>query len=1599
MALRTLLKFRNLDLTRDINNRNVGLISPGIISGAEVTAVPGQLAVDVSPYRLASVDGMIVEETSATQRFTVFSGQITVIAIKAKYIENNAPVVEMVALPLATFLALADFEYYIICSYINVPSGQTQVLQSYISENPPINAPEAARSRDVIDPQGRNGFRGVLSNSGLLPAADNRLGDFYLVQDIARGVLNFFGWDGTIWKNMTDAVTLAVDLSSHRSNLFPNEKHLSDSEKAAVVGTSGVPVSESNKLIDNADTRIPYQNQKNALSGNPENPSEDNRFVTELYTLATPSEYTTAGAQATAYITLPFLSSGTYYGPFFVGNLSSIEAADLFKLYSTTLNREYVNTDGSAVNVVNVYKSLSPLTLLNPSVDADPDGYFGGTLYLQTSKILDASCTVRYGQKALFKQIPAAGDGVKFPVDMLLRSPPSDAQISSDVIEKVQAIKGTLWDADVPLTETNRALRRSVVESSEWAGASFYTSTVVQDFKDLPANINLKTFFESVLWSRSSGLVTVTSAAHGLVTGDSINVESSLGSPSGVSLGTKKITYINANQFYFSDAGSNATSTLTYSVQDFLKNVGISNSYSFSNDTGTSSQYVYTYTYNKSLNSGTVTYAGVPSGALNNVKIGNVLIDGSGKEYTVLSAGATSVEISNRNGTAPLTINTSLGGLSGYIKKDVNPREINLADFRLVSGSEKIWFNKLKRSVDETNPNDGDLAYEIEYPLIQETGEPRVRFYGGIVNDQLSSSESAVKVLDTSKILCTALATRFRLMYRSVAQLPVVPATWSSSGSTITVYVASGHGFVSSDVLNTIINVTSSSAYVTTTSFVITSYISPTYFTIEQTGIGTFSGNLSYYIPQQAKITVDGLVKNSASISASSDFIDLSGGSNVAFNLLADLQPRIDVATIVNGLSANQPHTVEIKFSRFYQFRIYGVEFLQNAISSSYLNSGRAFVSQSLVKNNTQQSISIPLVASQRRGLISYRYIDYSENLNVNTYELSDFDGTSDAPQGPVVSGSTDITLVAGVSKLDAYFRVGDVVKVRTKDVLTSEQYEEVKVIDSFPVSGTVRFTSPFTGGTSPANAQLYHLASTSAGSADPSYEYVVLNLSDAGAGYVSSSLSDFNVALTSTLRNRYFSFEDGCTSFIAYNSSYLISEGTPFLRLTSASGSTFRIVFVGSRLDFILGPCGNVSFTATVDGSTPITYSTFGSSGDRLTVLSNARYQSHEVYITVTSGNLLLGSVALFAPDSAIKVEGCLLGKHTALARYISSQAVAGNQIPTGSLCVDPLACGGKFINGTGVGSTWSVSTVTSPYLVYPKTSKVGSTFEYSFYGDAFEIDYLSHTGCGNHTVYINNTVASALNFPSITRWGIDSSSGKVNMASTSAPATPARKKFGVSGLTLGFQTIKIECAGSEMNVLHFYESSAYNNCTSHVLSSGTRKIIVCANTALDARNISALKNSVKNSQNITSANVYGIASGMDNPEGTLGENLNASPSVAVTPDPTSGVFKTVTSITLNPGKYLINGAVFINKAAINGSLAETSLSITPNAAGTGVYAKSRQGYPLAALISGLIHSGVVILKLEEPTTVYLTAALHFATLGGATYTTDSYIDAVRIG
>lgn len=697
MALRALLKYRNIDSTKDINDRFSNLFEAGIFSGGEVVPVSGGgLKVRlVAPWKLMTKYGMIVEETSDSKDFSTPADTTTIITVRAIYFESKNPELSVLSYSSADFnaLSLEEKSNHIIFAEVVVPVGSIQITQSYIKYN----------NRDIVDKVGRNVIRGIVTNSGLLPGPNvNQPGDIWVVADGLGDPdtpPNMYGWDGARWVCLTDYVSIRTMLLAHRSNYYSNEKHLTDNEKDAVYDplekrTSTIDPSKDNPFVDSADPRIPTQNENDALVGSDGNPSSTNTYVTEEYPLAITQEKRFTVLPQNSFVTLKTSADGRIYLGF-----DEKHYRDNFKLYTYDpkcdpdsslydqstdpknfkLNREYVNINGVPVAILGVYKSESESPLAPADID-ELGFYKGENLYIKCGVYQDISTIVNSNFTLLYGKYQVLG---KMPIDVLLKRHITDAQVSSDVIEKVTNIKGRPWDDLVPENENNAEIRKDVVDLKEYVSSVFIGDHVVGDFS---------------------------------------NVE-------------------NVPEF----------------LNHFQKNIGIPQNYVFENLT----KAAYTYTYNDDgagTTFGDVTFGiSIPDVQENHIFIdgaGNEYIIND-----VLNSNTT-LRISMRNGFVPETIDTSRDtSRSGSVKVDNNPRQINLSTLQFIAGRDRIQCREIEALYNEFHPTTRNVAFQIRTPLHSAYfREDRVRFYGGFKNTG-SGNRSRIISTGSGKIMVTGFFT------------------------------------------------------------------------------------------------------------------------------------------------------------------------------------------------------------------------------------------------------------------------------------------------------------------------------------------------------------------------------------------------------------------------------------------------------------------------------------------------------------------------------------------------------------------------------------------------------------------------------------------------------------------------------------------------------------------------------------------------------------------------------------------------------------------------------------------------------------------------
>jgi len=110
--------------------------------------------------------------------------------------------------------------------------------------------------------------------------ANLQAGDLYVVLFGDLGTMEIWGYDGISFRNLTSASTATL-LDFHRRNLFANERHLTENQAGALVGTVGTP-SAANPYVTKQDTGVLTTTIAAALLG-ADNvpPGPSNRYLTE----------------------------------------------------------------------------------------------------------------------------------------------------------------------------------------------------------------------------------------------------------------------------------------------------------------------------------------------------------------------------------------------------------------------------------------------------------------------------------------------------------------------------------------------------------------------------------------------------------------------------------------------------------------------------------------------------------------------------------------------------------------------------------------------------------------------------------------------------------------------------------------------------------------------------------------------------------------------------------------------------------------------------------------------------------------------------------------------------------------------------------------------------------------------------------------------------------------------------------------------------------------------------------------------------------------------------------------------------------------------
>lgn len=241
---------------------------------------------------------------------------------------------------------------------------------------------------------GTNFEGGVDPNPSATTNVDLAAGDLYVVMVGSTGTMEIWGYDGVIFRNLTSASTATL-LDFHRRNQFLNEKHLTENEKAALVGSVGVP-SATNRYLTQEDTSTLTTDIAAALTG-ADNvpPSGTNRYLTEARKRGEREQVDIPLGQD--YVEVP-LTNGTDIWSLVVGlNNTGTDSSYAIPFFNVVFTdslydpigmsdrggpTEYAQTDFSPVVVEKIYMTTlantypTVTTELNPTVAVASNGVF-----------------------------------------------------------------------------------------------------------------------------------------------------------------------------------------------------------------------------------------------------------------------------------------------------------------------------------------------------------------------------------------------------------------------------------------------------------------------------------------------------------------------------------------------------------------------------------------------------------------------------------------------------------------------------------------------------------------------------------------------------------------------------------------------------------------------------------------------------------------------------------------------------------------------------------------------------------------------------------------------------------------------------------------------------------------------------------------------------------------------------------------------------------------------------------------------------------------------------------------------------------------------
>lgn len=1351
--LRSIFKWQNQDSTLDLNTRISSISSKGILSGGLISTVSGQLKIQIQPLTCMSNDGMLVidESPSSAGLLSVPLGQTSAVALQAKYNIGSDPTLSYIVQEITAFNNRIDRNDFVLLAQVT-PSGVVEIASTDISY---IN-------RESVDRLVRSPFRGKVAsyaNTGSLPvppasgvtfamvvpalpllptlyewlgtglgwqAEDPtklKLGDFFLVIEGTGALPSLFSWDGLEWLNITDALAVTADLAQHRANLFPNEKHMTDDQADAALGSVG-PVSLINRYVSELDTRLPTQGENNALVGSDGAPSATNTYLTQEYFIAQPSIISFGSSPGSS----AEISAGN--GPIFVGTGAVGSANNFFSFLDISAERGYINSQGYAPNIVGVYKDVLLTSLLNPLADADAYGFYAGALYLAADAALNTGMRVVYGKKTTAKNLDKG---------ICLLPSPSSEYVSSKAVESIQNIKGRPYSILLPNREQNKTLRQGLDGIVGYLGSALQTNLVAskEDFDRLSNDTRIRP--EAIgNYTRSSNIVTVYSPAHGLVGGISIAVISSTGTPA-IAAGDKTISVVDGDIFTFIDAGADSLGIVSYTYSLFLYNIGIDPVYRFPNNVFTSFSYDAT--------NGRITYGAAVD--LTQCAPGNLFQDSGGNTFLVTSVTPGGINpylniVSIETGYIPpdsaVDTATPVKLQDGSVIVNNNQRNCLLSEFKLNYGSDVVPVSYIYPLPSEFEYQTGQLSYCVK----REDGsvDPRVVLYGGWENFTGGDIKKSY-VRNTgayAKIVVTGFFTDVILWMRRtdntpdfLVQLNEESPYLVSSKQSSAPGLDSHRKYNKLYVLGVPIGTSLLNEPNTCTIYVNAPADPVEIYAIEmcRSSVDAYSARTNSLLESGrafdlTKIVISDAVDSSLAVNESYSTVPVRGHRKIVS--VTDYSPAASVNTFsladidssLTGTVNSLTQLTNVTGPGVSAFRLYDLILVTDGpfTGDTYYETGTAVASNTI-------TLTGPLDSAVGAGWVvegSGVPLNTTVTLNNNpsaTIQVSTPVTLTSTPLRFYQKGNAQVVQINGVTPAG--------INVYTWDITPSLDPSVFSLTSSVSVT---------------------HVCSTESTVPNVGEEEEIARfnlISDFATGFP----GDFELGDSS---NRFVVGSDGTTVIAGENLS-VVSSGltgqTKAVNITTTG--TLRIAALCTRLDIIVANSSSANpVSISVDGSDVIYFNFSDASSYRRTLFFNARYQTHEITISDPSGVLCISDIILFGPAKPDLTDFPVeIGDMRGLAKYVhsSSYKVIGSQsrYPLGAVFLEATTYCTYQDNAILPLSDWTVADgysggyLKNPYGPYIYTATQDAYAEFYFLGDTFEVQFITGPDHGNFKIYID--------------------------------------------------------------------------------------------------------------------------------------------------------------------------------------------------------------------------------------------------------------------